>query len=270
MHTPLTVHVICVYLPPISLSPLFPTVESSFTTDSSIKLDDANGMGRGRQATKASSTRNRGTGRGRRNNPSPPPEDGLEVSSYHGDILTVKPLANCPFCACWLGEDQGICVWPNSEVAKTAFVAPKTCLSIMRIRIGHFISGNKQKIKKINNNNTNPTITLCATGQVQLTKEHVDIMIFIERYPLKRCQDCVKLVASKVSCFLNINYLSEVQLCMSSNSWTWEWPHTKDGADHVPLIILSSVYLGDFPIDLCTKFTLLFSLFIISPSFPKL
>ncbi|XP_033644771.1 eyes absent homolog 1-like isoform X2 [Asterias rubens] len=53
-------------------------VESSFTTDSSIKLDDANGMGRGRQGTKASSTRNRGTGRGRRNNPSPPPEDGLE------------------------------------------------------------------------------------------------------------------------------------------------------------------------------------------------
>ncbi|XP_038057240.1 eyes absent homolog 1-like isoform X1 [Patiria miniata] len=51
-------------------------VESSFTTDSSIKLDEANG--RGRQGSKASSTRNRGTGRGRRNNPSPPPEDGLE------------------------------------------------------------------------------------------------------------------------------------------------------------------------------------------------
>ena len=29
-------------------------------------------------------------------------------------------------------------------------------------------------------------------------KEHVDIMIFIERYPLKRCQVCVKLIASKV------------------------------------------------------------------------
>ena len=72
-------------------------------------------------------------------------------------------------------------------------------------------------------------------------KEHVDIMIFIERYPLKRCQGCVKLIASKVNCFLNINDLSEVQLCMSSNSWTWECPHTKDGADHVPLIFWSSV-----------------------------
>ena len=66
-------------------------------------------------------------------------------------------------------------------------------------------------------------------------------MIFIERYPLKRCQGCVKLIASKVNCFLNINDLSEVQLCISSNSWTWECPHTKYGADHVPLIILSSV-----------------------------
>ena len=68
-------------------------------------------------------------------------------------------------------------------------------------------------------------------------------MIFIERYPLKRCQGCVKLIASKVNCFLNINDLSEVQLCMSSNSWTWECPHTKDGADHVPLIFLSSVFI---------------------------
>ena len=51
-------------------------------------------------------------------------------------------------------------------------------------------------------------------------KEHFDIMIFIERYPLKRCQGYVKLIASKVNCFLNINDLSEVQLCMSSNSWT--------------------------------------------------
>ena len=59
-------------------------------------------------------------------------------------------------------------------------------------------------------------------------KEHVDIMIFMERYPLKKCQGCVKLIASKVNCFLNINDLSEVQLCMSSNSWTWECPHTKD------------------------------------------
>ena len=63
-------------------------------------------------------------------------------------------------------------------------------------------------------------------------KEHFE-MVFIERYPLKRCQGCVKLIASKVNCFLNINDLSEVQLCMSSNSWTWECPHTKDGADHV-------------------------------------
>ena len=58
-------------------------------------------------------------------------------------------------------------------------------------------------------------------------------MIFIERYPLKRCQGCVKLIASKVNCFLNITDLSEVQLCMSSNSWTWECPHTKDGAKKV-------------------------------------
>ena len=55
---------------------------------------------------------------------------------------------------------------------------------------------------------------------LQKLKEHFDIMIFIERYPLKRCQGCVKLIASKVNCFLNINDLSEVQLCMSSNSWT--------------------------------------------------
>ena len=66
-------------------------------------------------------------------------------------------------------------------------------------------------------------------------------MIFIERYPLKRCQGCVKLIAPKVNCFLNITDLSEVQLCMSSNSWTWECPHTKDGADHVPLNCLSGV-----------------------------
>ena len=72
-------------------------------------------------------------------------------------------------------------------------------------------------------------------------KEHFDIMIFIECYPLERCKGCVKLIASKVNCFLNITDLSEVQLCMSSNSWTWECPHTKDGADHVPLIYLSSV-----------------------------
>ena len=40
--------------------------------------------------------------------------------------------------------------------------------------------------------------------------------------------------------------MSEVQLCMSSNSWTWECPHTKDGADHVPLIFLSSAVLVSF------------------------
>ena len=68
-------------------------------------------------------------------------------------------------------------------------------------------------------------------------------MIFIECYPLKRCQGCVKLIASKVNCFLNITDLSEAQLCMSTNSWTWECPHTKDGADHVPLIFWSSVYI---------------------------
>ena len=44
----------------------------------------------------------------------------------------------------------------------------------------------------------------------QKLKEHVDIMIFIECYPLKRCQGCVKLIASKVNCFLNITDLSEV------------------------------------------------------------
>ena len=76
-------------------------------------------------------------------------------------------------------------------------------------------------------------------------------MIFIERYPLKRCQGCVKLIASKVNCFLNITDLSEVQLCMSSNSWTWECPHTKDGADHVPLIVLSNVHPERFLV-LCT------------------
>ena len=78
---------------------------------------------------------------------------------------------------------------------------------------------------------------LIYTTQKKL-KEHFDIMIFIERYPLKRCQGCVKLIASKVNCFLNITDLSEVQLCMSSGP---ECPHTKDGADHVPLIFLSSV-----------------------------
>ena len=67
-------------------------------------------------------------------------------------------------------------------------------------------------------------------------KEHVDIMIFIERYPLKRCQGCVKLIASKANYFLTLMIWVRCTL-----SWTWECPHTKDGADHVPLILLSSV-----------------------------
>ncbi|XP_071483725.1 protein phosphatase EYA1-like isoform X2 [Diadema antillarum] len=56
---------------------LSPAVENSFTTDASIKLDDTNGLGRGRQGPKNGS-RSKATGRSRRNNPSPPPEDGLE------------------------------------------------------------------------------------------------------------------------------------------------------------------------------------------------
>ena len=91
-------------------------------------------------------------------------------------------------------------------------------------------------------------------------KEHFDIMIFIERYPVKRCQGCVKLIASKVNCFLNINDLSEVQLCMSSNSWTWECPHTKDGADHVPLIFLSSVEYSIYSFNKCMCFIYTFCL----------
>ena len=65
--------------------------------------------------------------------------------------------------------------------------------------------------------------SICITIKIHYSKklkEHFDIMIFIERYSLKRCQGCVKLIASKVNCFLNITDLSEVQLCMSSNSWT--------------------------------------------------
>ena len=67
-------------------------------------------------------------------------------------------------------------------------------------------------------------------------------MIFIERYPLKRCQGCVKLIASKSIVFYTLMIWVRYQLCMSSNSWTWECAHTKDGADHVPLIFLSSVF----------------------------
>ena len=57
---------------------------------------------------------------------------------------------------------------------------------------------------------------ICTMSPYQLhysnkLREHVDIMIFIERYPLKRCQGCVKLITSKVNCFLNITDLSEVQ-----------------------------------------------------------
>ena len=47
-------------------------------------------------------------------------------------------------------------------------------------------------------------------------------LLYSEAKGLKRCQGCVQLIAStcKVNCFLNINDLSEVQLCMPSNSWT--------------------------------------------------
>eukprot|EP00057_Strongylocentrotus_purpuratus_P011669 XP_011666143.1 PREDICTED: eyes absent homolog 1 isoform X3 [Strongylocentrotus purpuratus] len=56
-------------------------VENTFTTDASIKLDDANGIGRGRQGQgqgPKNGNRTKSAGRSRRNNPSPPPEDGLE------------------------------------------------------------------------------------------------------------------------------------------------------------------------------------------------
>ena len=58
-------------------------------------------------------------------------------------------------------------------------------------------------------------------------------MIFIERYPLKRCQGCVKLIASKVNSFLNITDLSEVQLCMSSNTVT-----AGPESVHIPKMVL--------------------------------
>ena len=46
-------------------------------------------------------------------------------------------------------------------------------------------------------------------------------MIFIERYPLKEVARVVSnSLQVKSIVFLNINDLSEVQLCMSSNSWT--------------------------------------------------
>ena len=79
-------------------------------------------------------------------------------------------------------------------------------------------------------------------NNLQQVFNHWCILLHLAGLGLKRCQGCVKLIASKVNCFLNINDLSEVQLCMSPNSWTWECPHTKDGADHVPLIFLSSVH----------------------------
>ena len=64
-------------------------------------------------------------------------------------------------------------------------------------------------------------------------KEHVVIMIFIERYPLKRCQGCVKLIASKVNCFLNITDLSEVQLHM------YAYPLTAGPESvHIPKMVL--------------------------------
>ena len=94
-------------------------------------------------------------------------------------------------------------------------------------------------------------------------------MIFIERYPLKRCQGCVKLIASKVNCFLNINDLSEVQVCMSSNAGP-ECPHTKDGADHVPLIFLSSVWSAYLVVRWLMVPNMLTSYFIWHVSFEKM
>lgn len=65
-------------------------VENTFTTDASIKLDDANGIGRGRQGQQGPKNGNRTktAGRSRRNNPSPPPEDGLEVNTNTLSFIT--------------------------------------------------------------------------------------------------------------------------------------------------------------------------------------
>ena len=65
-------------------------------------------------------------------------------------------------------------------------------------------------------------------------KEHFDIMIFIERYPLKRCQGCVKLIASKVNCFLTLMVWVRCNYACPLTAGP-ESVHTKDGADHVPL-----------------------------------
>ena len=64
-------------------------------------------------------------------------------------------------------------------------------------------------------------------------KEHFDIMIFIERYPLKRCQGCVKL-ASKVNC----NYACS----LTAGPESVHIPKMVLITD-VPLIFLSSVLL---------------------------
>ena len=69
-----------------------------------------------------------------------------------------------------------------------------------------------------------------------------------------------RILSSKNIQGVRVNDLSEVQLCMSSNRWTWECPHTKDGADHVPLIFLSSevtfMYYYPHHAKLQTSFTL--------------
>ena len=154
----------------------------------------------------------------------------------------------CIPCVYVGGWGEGV-VNRNKRFAKSTKYA--NFVSNINLKYMQDKSNSKSTNKFANSNKTQDTRWYTANPYLYLAcnihywkkfKEHFDIMIFIERYHLKRCQGCVKLIASKVNCFLNINDLSEVQLCMSSNSWTWECPHTKDGADHVPLIFLSSVF----------------------------
>ena len=43
---------------------------------------------------------------------------------------------------------------------------------------------------------------ICKIQYIHYSKKiNFDIMIFIERYPLKRCRGCVKLIASKSQLF---------------------------------------------------------------------
>ena len=98
-------------------------------------------------------------------------------------------------------------------------VIPMLVHLFQKVANQHYCVTSAPLIQKKGNPSADTKI-LCIIHYSKKLKEHFDIMIFIERYPLKRCQGCVKLIASKVSCFLNINDLSEVQLCMSSNSWT--------------------------------------------------